>query len=382
MTVQYQKYLQAPRSWETIQDLNKIKYILKEYIHFQGLLVKESPFHQELKPMEIREDGSFVFPIDSTLTNVDDELVLYRTLSKHIEIGFEVIEKTDSQIVCKPVFAKIAKTQRMSPRIEGLIGKVISHKFLIPRKELEINKVLGTSGQIILNDLNRKVKAMYPNSKLVFSSSKELTPEEELVKKFKKPIYIPDTSVLDTGKEGEFANLDLLPIKEVLQEELILEERMRFFKGSKTRSLLIYPIVFQNGGEAQIFAMGVIESSEGPISDKVIPLYKEMEEIFNSRMGDSNTKSLDIRQNVLNISEGGILLEVTESELIESFLHKPVFTADITFKMQAPLRFAFHIRHISQVGEIYHVGAEIVGSNDAKANMTLLKKNMNFIKTQ
>lgn len=128
--------------------------------------------------------------------------------------------------------------------------------------------------------------------------------------------------------------------------------------------------------------MGVIESSEGPISDQVVPLYKEMEEIFNSRMGDSNTKSLDKRQNILNISEGGILLEVTDPELIQSFLHKPVFTADITFKMQAPLRFAFHIRHISQVGEIYHVGAEIVGSNDAKANMTLLKKNMNFIKTQ
>ncbi|WP_078129063.1 DUF1577 domain-containing protein [Leptospira alexanderi] len=382
MSTQFQTHLQAQRSWETIQDLSKIKYILKEYIHFQGLLVKESPFHQELNPIEIREDGTFVFPIDSTLTNVNDELVLYRTLSKHIEISFDVIEKTDTQIICKPIFAKIAKTKRVSPRIEGLMGKVIAHKFLIPRKELDITKVLGTSGQIILNDLNRKVKQIYPFSKLVFNSSKELTPEEELVKKYKRPIYIRDTSTLDSTSEGEFANLNLLPIKETLQEELILEDRLRFFKSSKTRSLLIYPILFRSGGETQIFAMGVIESSEGPISDKVIPLYKEMEEIFNSKMGDSNTKSLDKRQNILNISEGGVLLEVTDPELIESFLHKPVFTADITFKMQAPLRFAFHIRHISQAGEIYHVGAEIVGSNDAKANMTLLKKNMNFIKTQ
>ncbi|WP_061234620.1 DUF1577 domain-containing protein [Leptospira interrogans] len=382
MSVQFQTHMQAQRSWETIQDVNKIKYILKEYIHFQGLLVKESPFHQELKPMEIREDGTFIFPIDSTLTNINDELVLYRTLSKHIEISFDVIGKTDTQIICKPLFARIAKAKRMSPRIEGLMGKVIAHKFLIPRKELDIAKVLGTSGQIILNDLNRKVKQIYPSSKLVFNSSKELSPEEELVKKYKKPIYIRDTSTLDSNPEGEFANLDLLPIKETLQEELILEERLRFFKSSKTRSLLIYPILFKSGGETQIFAMGVIESSEGPISDQVVPLYKEMEEIFNSRMGDSNTKSLDKRQNILNISEGGILLEVIDPELIQSFLHKPVFTADITFKMQAPLRFAFHIRHISQVGEIYHVGAEIVGSNDAKANMTLLKKNMNFIKTQ
>ncbi|MDV6234061.1 DUF1577 domain-containing protein [Leptospira ellisii] len=382
MNVAYQKYLQAPRSWETIQDVNKIKYILKEYIHFQGLLVKESPFHQELRPMEIREDGVFVFPIDATLTNVEEELVLYRTLSKHIEIGFEIVEKTESQIFCKPVFAKIAKTQRTSPRIEGLIGKVVSHKFLIPRKELEITKVLGTSGQIILNDLNRKVKQAYPGSRLIFGSSKELSPEEELVKKYKKPIYIPDTTALDSDAKTDFGGIELLPLKEILQEELLLEERARFFKGGKVRSLLIYPILFKNGGESQIFAMGVVESTEGPVSENVVPLYKEMEEIFNSRMGDSNTKALDVKQNVLNISEGGILLEVTESELIESFLHKPFFTADITFKMQAPLRFAFHIRHISQVGEIYHVGAEIVGSNDAKANMTLLKKNMNFIKTQ
>lgn len=74
----------------------------------------------------------------------------------------------------------------MSPRIEGLTGKVIAHKFLIPRKELDITKVLGTSGQIILNDLNRKVKQIYPSSKLVFNSSKELTPEEELGKKIQK----------------------------------------------------------------------------------------------------------------------------------------------------------------------------------------------------
>lgn len=382
MNVMYQKYLQAPRSWETIEDLNKIKYILKEYIHFQGLLVKESPFHQELKPIEIREDGSFVFPVDTTLTNMDDELVLYRTLSKHIEIGFHVTEKNDSQIVCKPVFAKIAKTQRMSPRIEGLIGKVVAHKFLIPRKELEISKVLGTSGQIILNDLNRKIKQIYPSAHLVFNSSEELSPEEELVKKHKKPIYISDTNTMSSDVMDDLAELDILPIKKMLQEELILEERIRFFKSGKVRSLLIFPILFKSGGESQIFAMGVIESSDGPVSEKVVPLYLEMEEIFNSRMGDSNTKALDIKQNVLNISEGGILLEVTESQLIESFLHKPSFTADITFKMQAPLRFAFQIRHIFQVGEIYHVGAEIVGSNDAKANMTLLKKNMNFIKTQ
>ncbi|EMF42062.1 PF07614 family protein [Leptospira interrogans serovar Lora str. TE 1992] len=229
MSVQFQTHMQAQRSWETIQDVNKIKYILKEYIHFQGLLVKESPFHQELKPMEIREDGTFIFPIDSTLTNINDELVLYRTLSKHIEISFDVIEKTDTQIICKPLFARIAKAKRMSPRIEGLMGKVIAHKFLIPRKELDIAKVLGTSGQIILNDLNRKVKQIYPSSKLVFNSSKELSPEEELVKKYKKPIYIRDTSTLDSNPEGEFANLDLLPIKETLQEELILEERLRFF---------------------------------------------------------------------------------------------------------------------------------------------------------
>ncbi|XDD50291.1 DUF1577 domain-containing protein [Leptospira sp. WS92.C1] len=382
MDVMYQKYLQAPRSWETIQDLNKIKYILKEYIHFQGLLVKESPFHQELKPIEIREDGTFVFPIDTTLTDVEEELILYRTLSKHIEIGFHVTNKNKTQIFCKPVFAKIAKTQRTSPRIEGLIGKVVSHKFLIPRKELEVSKVLGTSGQIILNDLNRKIKQTYPNSRLVFSSSKELTPEEELVKKYKKPIYVRDTATFNPDPEGKFSDLDLLPIQDILHDELIFEERLRFFKSGKVRSLLIYPIHFNNGADSQIFAMGVLESNEDSISEGIISLYKEMEEIFNSRMGDSNTKAVDIRQNVLNISEGGILLEVTESELIESFLHKPNFTADITFKMQAPLRFAFHIRHISQVGEIYHVGAEIVGSNDAKANMTLLKKNMNFIKTQ
>ncbi|PJZ71547.1 hypothetical protein CH373_00470 [Leptospira perolatii] len=380
MEIEYTNFLQSPRVWDTIRDPEKVGYILKEYVHNNGLFLKENPLKQELQILQVSPEGKLLLRIDPDFAHTNSEITVYKTLSKHMEIGFQIESvNNDGVAVCKPEFIRIAKDGRVTSRIDGLAGKVVAHRFHMVKKDQDATKVFGTSGQILLTDLHKNLLAEFPSSKLLFPSQKELSPEQEIAKRTGKPILITDAVSL--SQPASLDGFELLNLKSEWEEEMILEDRLNAYRLGKIKSFAVFPIYYTDPSGKNLVAIGYTESKEESIDPRVLIRYKELEETFNKRIDDSNTLDIDIRQNILNASEGGILLEVTEPQLIESFLHKPFFTADLTFKMQAPLRFAFKIRHISKVGEIYLVGAEIVGSNDAKANMTLLKKNLSFIKS-
>ncbi|TGK07122.1 DUF1577 domain-containing protein [Leptospira semungkisensis] len=383
MEVEYRSFLQSPRVWDTIRDPQKVGYILKEYVHNNGLFLKENPYKLELQILQTTPEGKMLLRLDPEQVNEEGEITVYKTLSKHMEIGFKVesINQEEGVIVCTPEYVRIAKDGRIMPRIEGLQGKVVAHRFHMLKKEQDSTKVLGTSGQILLTDLHKNILAEYPYSRLVFPVGRELSVEQELAKRSGKIIFAKEAFSLEPLSKEEANGFDILDLKKELEEELLLEDRMKAFRLGKVQSFAVYPIYYKDPLGPKLVALGYAETKDRTLDPAILKKYSELEEVFNERIEDSNTLDLDVRQNVINASEGGILLEVTESQLVESFLHKPFFTADLTFKMQAPLRFAFKIRHISQVGEIYLVGAEIVGSNDAKANMTLLKKNLSFIKS-
>ncbi|EPG65274.1 DUF1577 domain-containing protein [Leptospira wolffii] len=383
MEVEYKSFLQSPRVWDTIRDPQKIEYILKEYVHNNGLFLKENPLKQELQILQTASDGKIHLRIDPEYVNEEGEITVYKTLSKHMEIGFRVqsVNHDDGVVICVPEYIRIAKDGRILPRVEGLAGKVVAHRFHTLKKDQDSTKVLGTSGQILLTDLHRNILADYPFSRLVFPTGKELNPEQELSKRSGKAIFVKDAITLESLSKEEAPGFDLMDLRKELDEELLLEDRMKAYRLGKIQAFAVYPIYYRDPLGPKLLALGYAETKDKQLDPEILKKFKELEDIFNERIEDSNTLDLDVRQNVVNASEGGILLEVTESQLVESFLHKPFFTADLTFKMQAPLRFAFKIRHISQIGEIYLVGAEIVGSNDAKANMTLLKKNLSFIKS-
>ncbi len=383
MEVEYKSFLQSPRIWDTIRDTQKIGYILKEYVHNNGLFLKENPLKSELQILQTTPEGKIFLRMDPENLSDEGEITVYKTLSKHMEIGFKIesINHDEGVVICSPEFVRIAKDGRVLPRIEGLAGKVVAHRFHTLKKDQDSTKVLGTSGQILLTDLHRNILAEFPYSRLVFPSGKELNAEQEMSKRTGKIIFAKDAISLDSLSSAECEGFDLLDLKQELEEELLLEDRLKAYRVGKVQSFVVYPIYYKDPLGSKLVAIGYAETKDRQLDPSILKKYRELEEVFNDRIEDSNTLDLDVRQNVVNASEGGILLEVTESQLVESFLHKPFFTADLTFKMQAPLRFAFKIRHISQIGEIYLVGAEIVGSNDAKTNMTLLKKNLRFIKS-
>jgi hypothetical protein len=79
---------------------------------------------------------------------------------------------------------------------------------------------------------------------------------------------------------------------------------------------------------------------------------------------DSSTATIEEKQTILNVSEHGVLIEVTSDYIFQALKTKPSFSMDIVFKMTVPMRFSLYAKHIYKIENNYYVGAEITGSNN------------------
>ena len=90
------------------------------------------------------------------------------------------------------------------------------------------------------------------------------------------------------------------------------------------------------------------------------------------------------KEKVLNLSTGGMLLEVEDSEFQEYLLNREHLTLDLLFKYQAGLRFYAKIQHVAKTEEEkYRVGLGfhgiVYGDKKGKNSKKLLQDSLSFI---
>ncbi len=301
---------------------------------------------------------------------------IFKTLNKHIEVDFDVISViSDGVIHCKPTVAKIAKINRKHSRIPDTNNMIIASNFMVAKEQIDVSKVLGFSGQLIFSDVEKDLKQKHSASKLVPINPKTPVNEEiEILKRQKKIIFISDTDTMIQPSGEKFLNL-----KEYYEEEEILEEKIEKFKADKIKSFIYFPIFFKTQKGTSLLIGYCHSSSSQALDVDLLDLYKDIEENLNKRIMDSNIANMPVKQNVINICEGGILLDITDINLQKSVTIKPSFTMDITFKLQAPLRFAVDIKHIHGSGTSLYVGVAIAGSNDTEKAMESYRSFLHFI---
>lgn len=366
---------QEERLFENVTDLSKVDYILKEYMMLKELTIKGFEQRPEIFFSEKRSDSTYIFKTDPLIPFEDNKFTIFKTLNKHIEVDFEIISMIGEGVLhCKPCLAKIAKTNRKYSRSSDPDNLITASNFMVAKEQIDITKLLGFSGQLIFNDVEKDLKQKHQQSSLVpFNPKTSINEEINVLRKQKKLISITDTETMSSPE-----NTDCIDMKEFYLEEEILEEKKIQFKTKKIKSFIYYPIFFQ--------------TMKGPLligycygySDKDLPpglleIYKDIEENLNKRIMDSNIANLSVKQNIINICEGGMLLDITDQNLSKSIIIKPSFTMDITFKLQPPLRFALDIKHILQSGTSLYVGVSIAGSNDTEKAMESYRSFLHFI---
>lgn len=362
--------VQTPREWETvINDPSKILEITSQNNFLKSASLKGF-------------SGKLIFhvsPVSKTtfrfqFGNVHDftglkELVLYRFVNdSYIEIVFDKLNVSEKLIIADIKQARVAKVLRKSERKESPPHQTIASNFLVARVDIDVNS-LGFTAGVIFDDINRDLKRKYPRSRVVaLFNKKNLTVEEEALKKFAKPIAIANSNTMQSIPE-----VNCIDLKEYYEEELIFEEKRLQYRKESVNSFLYYPIIFTNSKQSVVIGYCYNESVT-EITPGNIEYFEVISYTITRKIIDSSTVTIDEKINIVNLSDHGLLLEVNSPSISEAIRAKPSFSADIIFKMMVPMRFSFVMRHIYKIENTYYIGAEITGSNNEEKGFDKYKE--------
>ncbi|MBP9887437.1 MAG: DUF1577 domain-containing protein [Leptospiraceae bacterium] len=354
---------QAPREWEIVEN-NPDKMI--EYVSQNHLLKDPYLKNYSGKPTIAVKQGngktSFILEISNPIGLVkESEIVLYKyAREKYFEMVFQRIDSRDKSHICTLRQIKIAKqTRRTSDRFSTETNPVHGGNFLVAKIDLDIKSALGFSTEVIFNEVDKTLKAKYPRSKIVpLFNRDDLTDEEEILLSEKLPIFIINTSTMESSKD-----IKTFDLKSYYEEEFLLEEKIAALRKDMIQSFIYYPIVFKSPKEDVVIGYCYNES-QTVISHGNLEYFEIIAETINKRIMDSSTAIIDEKQNILNVSEHGVLIEVTSDSIVQALKAKPAFSMDIVFKMMVPMRFSLYARHIYKIDDTIYIGAEITGSNN------------------
>ncbi|MCZ8342068.1 MAG: DUF1577 domain-containing protein [Leptospira sp.] len=355
-------HFMTEREYVPLEAVRVLPEFYKQMMSGSGLFLKgyESPLRVRFKGS--RPDGDHVFELENLPELIESKLTIQATPSFHVEIDYELVNQKDNLLLCKILEKRQTYQTRQEDRNDKVRENVLASNFLIAKTNIDFSKLTGVSSQVILTDIHKALLKDYPLSKVIFLSVHTNSDELELMKVHKKPIFVQDTESMES-----FPSDDVIDPKPFFEDDFILDDKISEYKRKKIGSFLLYPI-FIYMKEMHFFAYLSLEWEKPGLPEAVLNLYKDVEKTFQERIMDSNTHILDIKQNVLNVSKGGVAIEINHPEIVKSLKMKPAFTVDINFKLQAPIRMALELRHMEQVNDFFRVGSRIIGlSGDKKA---------------
>ncbi len=353
---------QAPREWESVET-NVDKML--EHVSQNHLL--KDPFIKQysgkptiaVKPTNVK--NSFVIEVlnENTLSQ-DREIILYKyAREKYFELLFERVSSRDKAHACTLRQVKIAKHTRRVERFLTETNPVHAGNFLVAKIDLDIKTALGFSTEVIFGEVDKTLKTKYPRSKIVpLFNRHDLKEEEELVLKHGLPIFISNTSTMESSKD-----IPTFDLKNYYEEEFLLEEKIAALRKDMIQSFIYYPIIFKSNKEDVVIGYCYNEG-QSPITQGNLEYFEIIAYTIKKRILDSSTATIDEKQNILNVSEHGVLLEVTSDYILQALKTKPTFSMDIVFKMTVPMRFSLYAKHIYKIENTAYIGAEITGSNN------------------
>ena len=354
--------LQAPREWESVEtNVDKmLEHVSQNYL-LKDPFIKQYSGKPTLTIKPAGGKNSFVIEVmnENTLSE-DREIVLYKyAREKYFELLFERVSSKDKSHACTLRQVKIAKRTRRTERFSTETNPVHAGNFLVAKIDLDIKTALGFSTEVIFSEVDKTLKTKYPRSKIVpLLNRHDLKEEEEIIIKHGLPLFVTNTATMQSSKD-----IPTFDLKAYYEEEFLLDEKIAALRKDLIQSFIYYPIIFKSGKEEVVIGYCYNES-QSPITQGNLEYFEIIAYTIKKRIMDSSTASIDEKQNIVNVSEQGILLEVTSDYIFQALKTKPTFSMDIVFKMTVPMRFSLNAKHIYKLEDTYYVGAEITGSNN------------------
>ncbi len=336
---------ETKRHWDYTKDSNIIKNLILVKLNKKSLYLylKNSHPPAEFIPVEEKENGIEFNFNPSIKLEKEQEVILYLDLKKHLEFHFKVHSVSNGFAILVPEILKVSKFERKYERIPVKDEEVFANNF-------RVNK-----NKITANNIQFQITA-----KIIFPQI-----EEKYASKWK-------------GLKILLINAENLP--EALKKQEI--DSPKFIK-INTKSVLVYPILVFQKNKFSPIAYIIYPMDDLPNEEEKTNLLIEFEKIADEtfeKILEANTILIKSKQKVVNISEGGVALEIKDPELKKLILYQESITFDLVFKLVAPLRMHGEIKYIHKIKkdneEYLLIGIDFTGEGYTefrKKNKELLK---------
>lgn len=319
------------RKYQVIVDPVKVASLLKQYASGKVFFIKGFYEKIEVKVLEFRNPNILV--IDS-LRELEGPLALYHTFNKQMEVIGQIesnLVNTQYKFVVETV--RIAVAERKSLRYPMSSDLIVINSIRAARNTINASLFsVPTSVKIHLEKFEQRLKDFADEVKVqIFAKDNEKT---ELVRKSMKILMLQDTqdimSYIPEDTDG------FVDYREHLNTEIgtVMED----YRKRKVVSEMIVPIIYLGHDGASI-PLGFIQliSYEKKLGMDTALELKMMAFEMVDQMRDSNTMLINKRQNVGDISRGGMRLIIHDPDLKKFLVHQKGFSFDIVFKLQQPI---------------------------------------------
>lgn len=354
----------SKRKIDEISDRAKIFNLVKAHLSRQPLMIKGDFTGSKVQIRQIDPKNGLILVQLPDDFQPPEEINFYKVLGRYVELEGKVVGTRGSgNYIIRVEKAKIASFARAHPRYNIRSGEAYVTHIRTAKNVINASMFnIPTSVKVHFSQASQQYKHLADIVKIdTFGNSKD--EKLELVRKSKKVLWVEDTQdVASYIPENE----DFVDYQTHLGIDI--GETMKDYMNRGIKSEMICPVIYI-GFAGESIPLGYIQiQSKSEHFDQL--KFLELKELtFNlvDKIRDSNTMTINERQRVLDMSVGGLRLEIDHPDLKEALQHQAGFTFDVIFKMQQPLTFFGKIRSTyTNPSNNLVVGVQIQGSSSRK----------------
>lgn len=368
--------MKTQRKFKKINDKNMILDILNKYAHKKDFYIKGI---SRIRRVSFDRNDNYIKLNFPDQFKEPKSLTIFTLLNKYIEFDLKHIPHEKLKHLYKVEAIRVAVENRSNKRYNtkgyGIrISKVSNVKVA---EDINPNK-LPVYVRVILNSYENKYSDSFNHLNLkVDTYGEDDNHIIKFVKKHNKIVYIRDcTKIDDYLKDGGrfksyikgikkldeslYSDMSEAGKKQMLDEvrtevNAEVREEIEMMKENEIKTVIYYPIQYDKNKKeyTEPFPIGYImlygeKGLKTPfVEEDIIPVLDEIAENACNTIAFGSSKTVEVNEDVLDISKDGMKLTIKDKELIKIFLENPTqkYQLTINFRSLPSLNFWAILRY-------------------------------------
>ena len=359
------------RKLQPIIETDTINHMINNYMVGKTFFIKNSFPAIPVKIIKFDPKKGVTVESDSELT---EQAIIYKVFNKYMEASCSVENTAEpNRYLLSAKAFNIALSTREHERFAVTQEKVAINNIRTARNTINASLFnIPTSVKVHFSQYEQQLRHLADEVAVkVFDKSDD---KLELIRKSGKALWLEDTQeVMSYVPENTEAFIDY---REHLATEIgtVMDE----YRRAKIKSEMFVPIIYI-GHDGNSISLGYIHlRSKSKLFDIDFVLeIKALAFEMIDRIRESNTILINKRQEIVNISRGGLQLKITDSELKKTLVHQKGISLDVIFKLQQPITMRTEIIYTADMPtKDLIIGVQITGSSSRGGELERFAKSI------